>query len=184
MEAGKNAVVSSSPSTETCLSEVRIESSPTAIGFSDSCPCCGNRKRRSLLPASSYRKKLLVLHGSANPDPITSFSPAAGSPSPTPPLPSRPFLCSDPISPMSPPPPPTTPILHKPPFPEDSPAVTPTETLERSNSTLTEEKGMICTGKEEKKARLKNAEEEASPEEVRVCFRCRCGVVRRIRLVQ
>ncbi|XP_038985958.1 proline-rich receptor-like protein kinase PERK9 [Phoenix dactylifera] len=70
------------------ISEVRLESSSATVGFSEPCPCCGNRKRRCLHPPSRSRKKLLV------------FEPASASvPSPSP-SPTRPALLRSESSPL------------------------------------------------------------------------------------
>nr|XP_010926523.1 proline-rich receptor-like protein kinase PERK2 [Elaeis guineensis] len=62
------------------ISEVRLESSSATVGFSEPCPCCGNRKRRCLHPPARSRKKLLVF------DPTSASASASSSPSPTRPV--------------------------------------------------------------------------------------------------
>ncbi|KAL0911967.1 hypothetical protein M5K25_017907 [Dendrobium thyrsiflorum] len=175
MEEVKKLAESTTPTMGAYLSEVRLESSPTAIGFSDACLCCGNKKRRCLQPASFSRKKLLVLD-SSNPDSSTA------GPLLTPSPPPFRYLCSDPIPPMSPPPPPLTPAIHPPPVAAAFPASElPEKTLERSNSTVT------AASVEEKKEDFKDGEDAAvaeEDEEVRVSVRCRCGIVRKILLVR
>ncbi|PKA64888.1 hypothetical protein AXF42_Ash011490 [Apostasia shenzhenica] len=196
MEEGKKPPESSSAAMASFLSEVRLETSPTAIGFSDSCPCCGNKKRRCLLPATFFRKKVLVLDPAdpqSNSDAVTSppssATPTAASLSLTPPpsamarshpdaapVPSilspasSPFhyLCSDPISPMSPLTPSTPSLADVAAAPAASPAA------------CADEKAEVCAAAEDKK----DEDEGTGGEEVRVCVRCRCGVVRRIALVR
>ncbi|KAJ8479389.1 hypothetical protein OPV22_023116 [Ensete ventricosum] len=50
------------------LAELRLEgSAPSAVAFSEPCPCCGNRKRRCLQPPTRPRKKLLVYDLASSP---------------------------------------------------------------------------------------------------------------------
>ncbi|KAJ0987347.1 hypothetical protein J5N97_005703 [Dioscorea zingiberensis] len=183
------------------LSELRLEDSWSAISFSDPCPCCGSKKRRSRQPLSGPRKKLLVFNAPSTP--LSSPPAAAALPPPN----SSPVIAvspapSQPLNPRSTsissgrdffqspmrlsPPPGWRPIASLSP-PEL--AMTGDRRLERSGSsageeTRMEEKTVSCLAVERKEDGGKEREESVTQghhcEEISVSVRCDCGTAREI----
>ncbi|XP_020104316.1 lysine-rich arabinogalactan protein 19-like [Ananas comosus] len=184
------------------MAELRIESSPSAVAFSEPCSYCGSRKRRCLHPATTARKKLLVLESPPSPSSsATSAADAGLSPSLSPlrPCPGSPYLRSKSFPPAASPstsscvvdPPIANPAAaaispdpnatpHHPcctPIPPISPpAAAPATPLHRSASCAADH-AVISSAEKNKKEQVDGAATGAA---VRVSVSCGCGVTREV----